>query len=182
MKTEFISGSEFARLCGVSRQAIDAARKVGTVHRDDVTKKYDLTNKTNSAYYELSTVQQTQKQGSEKPEDLPEDLRSMAAAKLAAEVRRVEATALKLELANEIQAGRLMDVKMIDVFMGAIAAANRDFFLPLGKSLSKGDPQLQERIEKAVSKALYKSRAAAGEAVKNYSQICIAEKEAENES
>jgi len=174
MKHDLLTGADLARLTGVSRQAISAAEKAGRVHRDPLTKKYDPAHQVNSAYIAARRAvmaEPTEDAGHSitdfPPDQVPADMADLYHQKLAAEVRRLEAQALKYELQVEREKKHLIPTDLMAIWIGHFGTAIRTFVLPIGERVARGDTELRDRIEKEITRGLERAKESAAAALRH---------------
>ena len=140
MANRFLTGSELARLCGVSRQAITAAAKSGTLWRDPQTDRFDVQNDANLAYIEAKLADADIGSDAAADDDTAEDadpsIRRLKSDKLIAEIARTQEQQRKLAFANEVTIGRLVPVDMLRPLAGGIGQSVRSILLTIPDRLA----------------------------------------------
>ena len=175
-KSEFVTAAEFSRLCGVSRQAVDRARKGGKIYRDETIKKFDIYHPVNLAYLENAKA----RAGNDEPEaeendysgispkDLPASMQELYRQKLAADTRRSEAMARRYEVDNALKTKDLVSIDLVRIFIGSFASGIQTNFLNLGNRIARDDNVLRDRIESDVKKCIERTKEMAQRALMQY--------------
>jgi len=172
---KIVNGAEFGRLLKVSRQAIDEARKIGKVYRDPVTKKYDLEHSTNALY--LRTNSAVSGLSLSDIKDVSEDLTDLYQIKLEAEIRRIVAQAEKYELQLARDKKDLIPIELVAILLGNVRSGISTNLLNIGKRVARGNLELQDRIEKEITRGLQATKDMSARAVQQFSKRVVQEME-----
>lgn len=149
-----LSRSQIAELRGCTPATVSRAKLNKTAGGN-----YDLTDPEVWEYVTAPTVERAvydhQKQMAEEFGD--ESVEGLEAEKLRADIEWKKKQSRKLDLQHEIDKKDLAPLEQVAIWIGYFSTGIRNNMLTLGKRVSRGDADLQARIDKHVTKAIDKT-------------------------
>lgn len=154
-----VSRAVIAQLRGVTPNAVSKAKLPQTDSGN-----YDLTDPEVWAYVTAPTVEKAlaeSRRANRETELTDADLEELKEEKLRAEIEWKQKQTRKLDLEHEVDKRDLVPSEVIGLWIGYFASGIRNNFLTLAKRVSRGDEELQKRIDRQVTKSIEKTLSSA---------------------
>lgn len=190
---KYITRNELAKLAGCSPSAVSKAKREGRVFINEETGLYLAQHEINILFINAGSSQRRIIQAeildiedinpaAFQQGEIPEYIKELSLKKLEAEVRRIEASALKLELEVAAKKKDLVPRDLIGIWIGYFGSGIRNNFLTIPAKIARNNNiELRDRISKEIKKSIERTLDNAEKELLKFSKNWIKTLEAENE-